>query len=314
MSKPKESIIFFGSGPVAARSLSLLAQDFEIEVVITKPKPSHHRGEFPALLAASELDLPILTPANKQELSDLFAGPPLKSRLGVVIDYGIIIPQAVIDFFPLGIVNSHFSLLPEWRGADPISFAILSGQKRTGVSLMLITAGLDEGPLLAQAPYDIPPRSTTPELTEALIDLSHQCLRQILPEYMEGALVPAPQQAVTIAETMEPTYSRKLTKEDGVIDWRKPADQIEREIRAFIEWPKSRTTIGGKEVIITRARAEQRTISDEKGAETGNIAVTADKELAVQAGDGLLIIERLKPAGKREMSAREFIAGYGTLL
>lgn len=300
------SLVFFGSGPVAAKSLGLLAKDFEIEAVITKPKPAHHRGDFPVIMLADSLGLKIFTPAGKHELTELFFAKPVKSRLGIVIDYGLIITQEVIDYFPLGIVNSHFSLLPEWRGADPITFSILSGQKQTGVSLMLITAGLDEGPLLAQAPYDIPGNATTPELTDDLIDLSHKSLVEILPIYMNGGLSPAPQEQATIAGSNIPTYSRKLTKKDGVIDWTKPAAQIEREIRAYIEWPKSVASLAGKEVILTAARVT------EGSGEAGEVKVQG-KELLVYCGENALIIDRLKPAGKQEMTAAGFLAGYGHL-
>src|SRR4051812_14202772 len=136
----KPSIVFFGSGPVAAKSLELLAEYCNVEAVITKPQPEHHKEPFPVLTLAKKRDFKVFTPVGKKELSDLFETKPVTSQLGIVIDYGFIINQDVIDYFPLGIINSHFSLLPEWRGADPITFAILSGQKETGVSLMLITA------------------------------------------------------------------------------------------------------------------------------------------------------------------------------
>ncbi|MEO6761067.1 MAG: formyltransferase family protein, partial [Candidatus Saccharimonadales bacterium] len=110
-------IVFFGSGPVAAKSLELLSKDFEISAVITKPKPSHHHGAFPVIDIASQLDLSLYTASNKQELSELFSNQTFASDLAVLIDFGIIVSQDVIDYFPKGIVNSHFSLLPEWRGA-----------------------------------------------------------------------------------------------------------------------------------------------------------------------------------------------------
>jgi methionyl-tRNA formyltransferase len=300
------SIVFFGSGPVAAKSLKLLVQNFEIEAVITKPKPSHHHGDFPVIELAKTLGLKIYTPSNKKELTELFASNPVRSKIGLVIDYGLIITQEVIDYFPLGIINSHFSLLPEWRGADPITFSVLSGQKRTGVSLMLITAGLDEGPLLAQTPFDIPNGITAPKLTDALIELSHISLAKILPIYMNGDISPAPQEQVTIAASATPTYSRKLTKKDGIIDWNKPAEQIEREIRAFIDWPKSTTILAGKEVIVTSAK-----VIDESG--TPGQPVARGKELIVYCGDQALSLGTLKPNGKKEMTAAAFLAGYGRL-
>jgi len=290
---------------VAAKSLELLVKDFVIEAVVTKPKPVHHRGDTPVLELCDSLKLKTFTPTNKKELSELFVQKPVTSNLGVVIDYGIIIAQDVIDYFPLGIVNSHFSLLPEWRGADPITFSVLSGQEVTGVSLMVITAGLDEGPLLSQSPYLLPKEITAPELTDALIEISHVSLREILPRYVAGEVVPRDQDL-----SKPPTFSRKLTKEDGTVDWNKPAVQVEREIRAFVEWPKSRTTIAGKDVILTKAHAVPVNDPDSK---PGDIDAQGSA-LMVECGSGYLCIDRLKPAGKKEMTAAAFLAGYGHLL
>lgn len=297
MKKMSETIVFFGSGPVAAESLELLARDFTIEAVITKPQPAHHKEPFPVLELARKLGLRTLTPANKQELSELFAKKPVVSKLGVVIDYGIIIDQSVIDYFLLGIVNSHFSLLPRWRGADPISFAILEGDTETGVSLMLIVAKLDEGPLLARRSLPIAHDTTTPSLTKDLITLSHQLLLENLPKYITGRMKPQPQPADGA------TYSRKLTKADGQIDWKKPADEIERQIRAFLEWPKSHAKLGSAEFIITKAKVAKSELGP------GEIQIE-DKKLIVGAGQESLEILSLKPAGKPEMSAEAFLAGY----
>lgn len=296
-------IVFFGSGPVAAASLELLAKDFVIEAVITKPQPAHHKQPFPVLQLVNSLGLKVFTPNSKTELSDLFAAKPVKARVGVVIDYGFIINKDVIDYFPLGIINSHFSLLPKWRGADPITFAILNGDSETGVSLMLIVEKMDEGPLLAQAPYKIGQKETTPTLTNNLIALSHQLLLETLPNYLSGACKPYPQQQEGVS------YSRKLTKHDGIIDWNKPAIQLEREIRAFIEWPKSHAIIAGKEVIITAAYAVP---SQPAGSTPGEVRFVKETgTLMVSTPDGSLCIEKLKPTGKQEMTAQAFIAGYG---
>lgn len=290
------SIVFFGSGPVAAASLEMLAKDFEIEAVITKPQPAHHKEPFPVLEVAKKLGLKVFTPNSKTELSELFKTRPVTSRLGVVIDYGFIINKDVIDYFPLGIVNSHFSLLPKWRGADPISFAILNGDAETGVSLMLIVEKMDEGPLLAQASHKIGPAETTPELTDGLTKLSHKLLVETLPNYLSGACKASPQSREGVS------YSHKLTKQDGLIDWNKPAGQLEREVRAFIEWPKSRTVIAGKDVIITSAKV----VSSQ--GKPGTFSVE-DKALLAHCGDGSLQVEKLKPAGKPEMTAQAFLAG-----
>ena len=226
----------------------------------------------------------------------------LKREIAILIDFGIIVSQKAIDNFPLGIVNSHFSLLPEWRGADPISFAILSGQPKTGVSLMLIDAGMDTGMLITQKVHLIKPGTTTPSLTDELITLSHKLLVAYLPEYIAGTVKPRNQPHPDRA-----TYSRKLTKEDGLIDWNKPAEVIEREIRAFIDWPKSRTILGDKDVILTKAYIEP---SVDVGEKPGDVIVIKEMGgLAVTTSNGLLWIQRLKPAGKSEMTAAAFLAG-----
>jgi methionyl-tRNA formyltransferase len=311
MRKTSKTIVFFGSGPVAAESLALLHESFDVEAVVTKPRAEHHKGAVPVLELAAKLGLSVYTPANKAELSALFAGKPFSSEVGVVIDYGIIINRDVIDFFPYGIVNSHFSLLPEWRGADPITFAILSGQKRTGISLMLINEKMDEGLLLAQAPYEIASGLTTPELTDDLIQLSHVTLEEILPAYLKGDVNPSPQEEVSIADDRTPTYSHKLTKDDGVLDFTKPAEILEREIHAFIEWPKSRMTISDIDVIITRAHAVPATMPEP----AGYIEIMQDTgTLLINTTDGYLYIDALKPAGKKEMGVREFLNGYGKYL
>lgn len=298
MTKTSEPVVFFGSGPVAAASLRLLAKNFVVEAVITKPRPPHHRGEVPVLEAAEELDLPVLTASNRKSLDELFKTKPVHSRVAILIDFGIIVSQNVIDYFPMGIINSHFSLLPEWRGADPITFAILSGQKETGVSLMMLVAAMDEGPLLGQGSVQLNDKITTPELTDKLIILSHELLVAHVPEYLNGTLHPQPQ-----AETKPATYSRKLSKEDSIVDWHKPAVVIEREIRAFITWPKTRTQFGNLEVILTKAH-----VIDAQG-EPGTTTVI-DKQPVVFCGQQALVLERVKPAGKQEMTGEAFIAGY----
>jgi methionyl-tRNA formyltransferase len=306
----KISVVFFGSGPVAAASLALLLDSFDVEAVVTKPRPPHHRGSVPVLELAEQKGLAVVETSDKKELSSAVAAASFKSRVAILIDFGIIVTQDVIDAFPLGIVNSHFSLLPEWRGADPITFSILSGQERTGVSLMLLVEKMDEGPLLAQAPYDITPGETTPSLTEALIQLSYESLQTVLPLYIANQTQPAPQESVTMADTPNPTYSRKLTKEDGVLDFTKPAAVLEREVRAFAEWPKSRTVIAGKDVVITSAHVT----ADESGvglrASGVGKAYVDTRQLCITTSEGVLVIDTLKPAGKPDMRGDAFVNGY----
>ena len=303
MDHKNQSLVFIGSGPVAAESLELLAHSFTIEAVITKPKPSHHKGTFPVIDVAKKLDIPLHAVSNKAELSSLIANNPFQSKLGVLIDFGIIVTQDVIDYFPLGILNSHFSVLPEWRGADPITFAILSGQATTGVSLMFLVEAMDEGPIHAYSEQPLSSKETTPELTHSLIQLSNALLKHELPrlfkEQSKGT-----EQTITGRQV---SYSRKLTKADGIIDWAKPAEVIEREIRAFIGWPKSVTTLASKDVVITAAHVT------EQAGQPGSVSVS-NKQITVHCGKNALALDKLKPAGKNEMPASAFLAGYGHLL
>lgn len=290
------SIVFFGSGPVAAESLRLLQLHQTIEAIITKPTTIHE-------MSAIAGEVPVHTVSNKKELDKLIETEQFVSKLGVLIDFGIIISQSVIDYFPSGIINSHFSVLPQWRGADPINFAILSGQEKTGVSLMLLTAGMDEGPLLDYAELHLDQTETSPVLTAKLIELSDALLRSKLPTQHDNPAQGMPQTVTKYPES----YSRKLTKEDGIIDWTKPASTLEREIRAFIVWPKSRSTLASKDVIITSSHALK-----EQG-NPGTVA-TINGELVVYCGQDALVIDTLKPAGKKEMPASAFLAGYRHLL
>ena len=312
----KPSIVFFGSGPVAAASLRLLLEAFVIEAVVTKPRPPHHRGDVPVLAAASEHNLPIIEANSKKELSEKIAEHHFSSPVAILIDFGIIVTRDVIDAFPLGIVNSHFSLLPEWRGADPITFAILSGQKRTGVSLMLLVEAMDEGPIIAFGTENIDSSYTVPSLTERLIQLSYSLLRTEIPRYLENPKTVTqselPNIVTDFAYPATPSYSRKLSKQDGMLDFNKSAEVLEREIRAFIEWPKSRTVIGGIDVIITAAHAAPSELADAKPGDYDYIHKL--KELGIVTRDGTLWIEQLKPAGKPEMTIVAFLAGYGDRL
>ena len=293
----KLTTVFFGSGPVALRSLELLSERFSIEAIITKPTTRNTMQQsFPST--------PVHVVANRVELDQLVAQYSFTSSFGILIDFGIIISQRVIDSFTLGIINSHFSLLPEWRGADPITFSILSGQAQTGVSLMLVTKGMDEGPLLAQALCSIPRDATTSTLTDELINVSDTIIKSVVPEYIKGSVAPAPQEQVSLAPNVIPTYSRKLTKEDGRLDWTKTAARLEREVRAYIAWPHSYTSLAGRDVIITQAK-----VADRSG-QPGETQIENNR-LFICCSEQALEILRIKPAGKAEMSASAFLAGYG---
>jgi methionyl-tRNA formyltransferase len=284
-------LVFFGSGPVGAATLTgLIKEGFEFEAIITKPRLIHHKGPMPVLDFAISHNIPVYTPVNQQSLSDVFHTSSFTSKIGIVVDYGIIISKDVINAFELGIVNSHFSLLPQWRGADPITFAILSGQEITGVSLMLIDESLDTGVLLAQEKLAINKYDTAPSLTKQLINLSNCLLIDAIPKYLDGKVKLFPQ-----SSRVQPSYSRRLTKKDGRINWDKSAEVLEREIRAYLGWPRSPAKIFSKQVVIVKARI----IKDESGG-----------ALVMKCNPGYLEIQELIGPSGRTMSGADFIRGY----
>jgi len=300
MIKRLDPVVFFGSGPLAAKSLELLSKDMVVEAVITKAPASHHKGIVPVAEVCKKLELPVYYANSKAELDKLFSSNTFHSRIGILIDFGIIVSRLVIDYFDKGIVNSHFSVLPEWRGADPITFALISGQKTTGVSLMLLVEAMDEGPLLDYGIVEIKPDSTGPSLSQELITLSHSLLVKDIPLYQSGEITPKTQ-SITGRDI---SYSRKLSKEDGIIDWTESAELIEHKIRAFIEWPKSRTSFNGVNVTITRAHVI-------KGStQTAGLITVDNHQLIVDCSKDRLSIDRLKPDNKPEMDIKAFLAGY----
>lgn len=307
MTKQSDPIVFFGSGPVAKASLDLLLAHTPVEALVTKPSTERE------MTVGLPSTIRVITVSNKSELTSLLASKPFTSQLGIIVDFGIIVEQSVIDYFPLGIINAHFSLLPEWRGADPISFAILSGQAETGVSLMLINAALDEGQLIAQESQPIADDETTDSLTHKLVALSNDMLERYIPPYRAGKVKPYDQPDST------PTYSRKLSKEDGVIDWAKPAAAIEREIRAFQPWPKSSTVLGGIPLTITKAHldtdiailnTDDMSGQPQANKAAGTIELIGKSDMRVYCGSGALRIDELKPANSKNMTIAAFLAGH----
>lgn len=297
-------LVFLGTGPVAAASLAFIAKHFAVEAVITKPRAPHHKGDAPVEELAAQLDLPVFFVANKRALDDLVAAHPFTSPVGLVVDFGIIISQQVIEHFKMGIVNSHFSLLPQWRGADPISYTILSGQSKTGVSLMLIEPTLDTGKLITQRSLPVDAKDTTGTLTDKLVKFSNHLLLEYLPAYLDGAITPKNQPHPDRA-----TFSHKLSKADAQIDWHESAAVIERKIRAYQPWPKARAKLGSIECIITGAD-----VVPNLGRPAGTLSLLPPAQLIVACGQDALAITTLQPLGKKEMPVKAFLAGYKSQL
>lgn len=225
----------------------------------------------------------------------------MEPKVGVLVAYGAILPADIINFFTRGIINIHPSMLPKGRGPAPIEETILNGDKQTGVSIMQLTTEMDKGPILSQQKIALRGNETKQELSDTLLKLGSDLLISCLPDIFAGNIDAVPQ-----VDT-EATYTCKIKKSDGIIDWNKPALHLEREIRAYAGWPKSRTKLGGLDCIITDADIV-------KGSgKPGEFEVNGNS-LIIFAGEGALLIKRIQPADKKEMAVEEFLRGYASRL
>lgn len=298
------SIIFFGNERLATgvhtdvlTLKSLIKAGYNVAAVVSNYEPAQSRSarRLEIKAVAEQHNIPVLLPAKPIEIIDQLRS--YDATIGILVAYGKIVPQQIIDIFPKGIVNIHPSLLPQDRGPTPIEHAILKGMQTTGVSIMQLIQKMDAGPVYAQRKMHLTGSESKQALADTLLRLGSALLLDCLPQIISGTLAPAPQ------DESQATYTTLLAKDAGIIDWRKPAHLIEREIRAFSEWPKSRTTLAGKEVVIMAAHTV-----DEAG-KPGQVNVQ-QKELIICTGEKALAIDRLKPAGKNKMTGTEFIRGY----
>ena len=306
----KIRVVFFGNERIAtgvkttAPTLRMLIDEgYDVCAVVVSEKGSNsrHTHELTVEKVAYDHHIPLIntryTPDYITELAKLDA------QIGVLVAFGQIIPQSVLDIFPYGILNIHPSLLPEHRGSTPIESAMLSGETTTGVSIMGLERKMDAGPIYGQAQIDLTGDESKQSIADTLIEIGGTLLKEIIPKIIDGSATPAAQNELLA------TYDQLIAKESGTIDPRKSAAQLVREIRTFAEWPKSKTTIAGMDVVITAAHAAD-TTSDKP---IGTVFADA-KKLCMQLTDGTLIIDSLKPAGKPEMNVTAFLAGYGNRL
>lgn len=301
-------IVFFGNERLVSGLEStdapilrgLIERGYQVVAVVSHYSDSKSRNQRPLEVAeiAKKHDIPLYLPARPSEISDEIRS--LKPDAAVLVAYGRIISQAVIDLFPLGIINIHPSLLPEFRGPTPIETAILNGATTTGVSIMKLSAGMDDGPVFAQQEITIA-NDTKQELYSKVVDSSTALLFSVLPSILDGTLQPKAQ------NDAKATYSKLIEKSDGIIDWNKPAVAIERQIRAYAGWPQSKTTLAGIDIVITQASV------NELSLQVGTIDVGKNR-LTVGTGDKSLDILTLKPAGKKEMPVQAFLSGYRSQL
>lgn len=313
MASTAASIVFFGTDAFSIPSLqALIDAGFPLEAVVTKPDARVGRGRGVAAPQVKQLaqscGITVLQPANAAEMLELTSA--LKSVYGVVVAYGRIIPPAVLERFKGGLINIHPSLLPKYRGPAPIEAVILNGDPATGICIMKLDAGMDTGPIFVREAVPLTGKETRPALHDQLAVYGSKLLADSLADIIEGKLTPVPQSSFTDVEV---SVTSLITKDDGIIDWIQPAVAIERHVRAYLGWPGSKAMIDGIDVTITAAHTGNSLLlvgTGETGGQPGTPFKTTASELAVITGHGELIIERLKPAGKNEMTGQAFLAGH----
>jgi len=301
-------IVFMGSPDFAVPMLEALAasggvrlRPYNVVGVVTQPDRPAGRGRAllsPAVkLAAQALGLPLIQPERlraPEALEQLRAWAP---DVIVVVAFGQILPAEVLDLPHYGCVNVHASLLPRWRGAAPIQAAILAGDTETGITVMKMDAGVDTGPILSQRAVPILPEDTAGSLFDELSRLGAELLLKTLSNYLAGKLQPQPQ------DDSKAIYAPMRKKEDGLLDFTRPAEELARQVRAFHPWPGAFFDWNNTRLKVLRA-----SVSGEKSPGTGcRLIVEGSPSLGTD--DGILILEEIQPAGRRSMSGKAFLAG-----
>ncbi|MCA9536643.1 MAG: methionyl-tRNA formyltransferase [Myxococcales bacterium] len=304
MSRPRA--VFFGSPDFAVPSLVALTEVADVVAVIAQPDKPAGRGlalRPPAVKErALELGLPVLQPRKVRDGELARQLRELAPDVAVVIAYGRILPLDVLTAPRLGCVNLHGSLLPRWRGAAPIQWAVASGDPVTGVTLMQMDEGLDTGPMLGTLSTPIGAEETSGELFERLAGLSAQLLRRDLPRYVRGELEPVPQ------DHTQATHARPLDKADGRLDWTRSAAALAHHVRGMSPWPGAFTM--DQEVPVKVHRAHALTL-DAGGAAPGTVLGGDRDGVRVACGQGVLSIQELQQPGRKRLSAEAFLAGRG---
>lgn len=298
MTPTSKTLIFFGNERLVSGLSStdapilraLIASGYSIAAVVSHHSNSHSRNnrELEVAVVAREHDIPVLLPHNPADIFEQLQ--TMKADAAVLVAYGQIIPQNIIDIFPDGIINIHPSLLPSYRGSTPIESAIANGDTESGVSIMKLTATMDAGPIYAQSVVALDGTETKFDLYDTLVPKSIELLLGTLPSILDGSLQPQPQ------DEDKATYSKLLSKSDSLLDTLNyTAEQCERLVRAHLGFPKTKTTVLGHDIVITKA----------------HIVTEPKTALDITCGDStfLSIDELIAPSG-RTMNALAFLNGY----
>lgn len=294
-----------GTPEFAVPALRQLVLDgYDVAAVYTQPDKEAGRGREPSpspvKQAAVELGLNIEQPVSLKQPETVGVLADYSPEAVVVAAYGKILPASVLAVPKHGVLNIHPSMLPAFRGASPVTSAILSGSPFTGVSVMLLDEGMDTGPVLGRAQVSITGHDTTGTLTGKLARVGANLLLDLLPRYLNGDVLPRPQ------DETKATYSRKFEKEDGKIDWLLPARELALHVRAFSPWPGSYTLWQGRQLKITQAIP----LPANDAVPPGKVvALDGDAFVGIGTGSGVLGVIKLQLEGKKEMTAAEFLRG-----
>jgi methionyl-tRNA formyltransferase len=294
-------LLFFGTPEFAVPSLEiLLARGDEVAAVVCQPDRPAGRGQKltppPVKVAALRHALPVLQPEKLRSDETMAALRAKAPELVIVAAYGRILPAAILNLPPRGCVNVHASLLPRYRGAAPIQWAILNGDATTGVTIMRMDEGMDTGAMLLQRATDIRPGETYGELQDRLARLGAVALRDALDAMQRGELTVTPQDdSVAIA-------APKIEKQQGRIDWKRAAVEIERQVRAFNPWPSAHAEVGGQVLKIHR-------VSLCEGRGSAGTVLSVEPDLVVACGDGALRVDEVQPGGRQRMQGAAFARG-----
>ena len=300
--------VLMGSDEFSVPALLALDMAHRVVGVVTQPDRPSGRGQEltpNAVKATAEaFGLPLIQPLRVGE-------PDVLSQLGewmpdviVVAAFGQILPRSVLELPAMGCVNVHASLLPRWRGAAPVAHAILAGDEETGITLIKMDEGLDTGPILARESTTVEVDDTAETLRARLAELGAQLLVEVLPAFVDGDLVPRPQPAVGI------TYAPQLHKTDGEIDWRQPAVQVDRMVRAYTPWPSAYTHWQGRRLKILETIPM---LAWRGSAPPGTVFVDEVSPI-VATGDGAVWVTRLQLEGRKPMAADRFLFGQADLI
>jgi methionyl-tRNA formyltransferase len=301
MNRPLD-LVFMGTPEFAATILAgLIAAGHRIRAVYTQPPRPAGRGHrmqpSSVQLLAESHGLAVRSPASLRDAETQAEFAAIEAEAAVVAAYGLILPSPILAAPRLGCLNVHASLLPRWRGAAPIQRAILAGDRETGITIMQMDEGLDTGPIVLQQPVPILPETTAGELTETLADLGARLMADALDGIAAGKLTPRPQPNDGV------TYAPKIRREEARLDWRLPADALERQVRAFEPRPGAWFSGGGERIRVLRAEIEPQGINVPPGT-------VLDDRLAIACGAGVFRPLKLQRPGRGALDADAFLRGF----